>query len=58
MITRRGVEAAVLVSIDEWRRLKNASRPGTKELLLGPGPRFNILFRRVEACVHGVPPKF
>ncbi len=36
VITRRGVEAAVLVSIDEWRRLKNASRPGTKELLLGP----------------------
>ena len=43
VVTRRGVEAAVLVPIDEWRRLKEASRPTIKELLLGSGPRFENL---------------
>jgi prevent-host-death family protein len=42
VVTRRGVEAAVLVPIDEWRRLQQSSRPGIKELLLGPGPRFDL----------------
>ena len=40
VVTRRGVEAAVLVSVEEWRRLQQETRPGLKELLLGPGPRF------------------
>ena len=43
VVTRRGVEAAVLVPIDEWRRLKQSSRPSIKDLLLGPGPRFDII---------------
>jgi antitoxin Phd len=42
VVTRRGVEAAVLVPIGEWRRLKNAARPTIKELLLAPGARFDI----------------
>lgn len=43
VVTRRGVEAAVLVPMEEWRRLQQASRPGLKELLLGAGPRFEDL---------------
>jgi antitoxin Phd len=43
VVTRRGVEAAVLVPIDEWRRLQKSARPGLKALLLGPGPRFENL---------------
>jgi prevent-host-death family protein len=43
VVTRRGVEAAVLVPIEEWHRLQQASRPGLKELLLGSGPRFENL---------------
>ena len=43
VVTKRGVEAAVLVPIHVWRRLNQASRPGLKELLLGPGPRFENL---------------
>jgi prevent-host-death family protein len=39
VVTRRGVEAAVLVPIDEWRRMQSASRSGIKELLMS-GPRF------------------
>jgi antitoxin Phd len=42
VVTRRGVETAVLVPIDEWRRLQGAARPNIKELLLGPGPRFDM----------------
>jgi antitoxin Phd len=41
VVTRRGVETAVLVSIEEWRRLKEA-RPTLKDVLLGDGPRFDI----------------
>ena len=34
LVTRRGIEAAVLVSIDEWHRLKNNARLSLKSLLL------------------------
>lgn len=34
MVTRRGAEAAVLVPIDEWRRLQVSARPSLKQLLL------------------------
>jgi antitoxin Phd len=40
VVTRRGVETAVLVPIEEWRRMQSASRPSLKELLLS-GPRFD-----------------
>jgi antitoxin Phd len=42
VVTRRGVEAAVLVPIEEWRRIQRMRRPGIKELLLS-GPRFRNL---------------
>ena len=42
VVTRRGVEAAVLVPMDEWRRLQAAKRPTLKELLLGDGARFDL----------------
>jgi antitoxin Phd len=39
IVTRRGVETAVLVPIDEWKRLKSGSRPNIKDILLDPnGP--------------------
>ena len=40
IVTKRGVETAVLVPITEWRRLQERSRPTLKELLLAPMPRF------------------
>jgi antitoxin Phd len=43
VVTRRGVEEAVLVPIEEWRRLQKAARPGLKELLLAEEPRFENL---------------
>jgi antitoxin Phd len=39
VVTRRGVAAAVLVPIDQWRRLQETSRPSLKALLLQAGPR-------------------
>ena len=39
VVTRRGVEAAVLVPVEEWRRLQKAARPTLKELLLAEAPR-------------------
>lgn len=41
-VTRRGIEAAVLVPIEEWRRLQHAARPSLKDLLLAPEPRFEL----------------
>jgi antitoxin Phd len=43
MVTRRGVEAAVLVPVEEWRRLQQEARRNIKDLLLGEGPRFDDL---------------
>lgn len=34
LVTRRGEEAAVLVSIAEWRRVQALTRPSLKALLL------------------------
>ena len=46
VVTRRGVEEAVLVPIEEWRRMQQITRPNIKELLLGPGPRFGDIASR------------
>ncbi len=39
IVTRRGVETAVVVPIEEWKRLKTAARPTLKEVLLASEPR-------------------
>jgi antitoxin Phd len=43
MVTRRGVEAAVLVPASEWKRLQSAARPSLKELLLSDSARTEFL---------------
>lgn len=43
IVTRRGVETAVLVPIDYWRRLQQLARPALKELLLETTPTFDSL---------------
>lgn len=45
LVTRRGAEAAVLMSIREWKRLQAAARPSLKELLLSD-----------EACTESLTP--
>ena len=47
VVTRRGIETAVLVPIGEWNRLQKAARPSLKDLLLAPGARFeNLILER------------
>ena len=42
LVTKRGAEAAVLVPVEEWRRL-NAARPTLKSLLLATEARCDDL---------------
>lgn len=42
MVTKRGAEAAVLVPVQEWRRLQSAARPSLKQLLLADAPRAEL----------------
>ena len=42
IVTKRGVEAAVLIPVEEWRRLQRSGRPTLKELLLADAPRADI----------------
>ena len=43
MVTKRGAEAAVLVPVDEWRRLQAAARPSLKQLLLSDEARVDLM---------------
>ena len=42
LVTRRGEEAAVLVPVQEWRRIQALRKPTLKELLLAPEPRGDL----------------
>jgi antitoxin Phd len=59
MVTKRGSEAAVLVPVDEWRRLQAAARPSLKQLLLSDLGRGELVLhvrgqvrRRVPAAAR------
>jgi prevent-host-death family protein len=39
IVTKRGVETAVLVPIEQWRRLERMTRLDLKQLLLAPEAR-------------------
>lgn len=59
MVTKRGSEAAVLVPVDEWRRLQAAARPSLKQLLLSDQGRGELVLpvrgrarRRVPAAAR------
>ena len=58
MVTRRGEEAAVLVSIDEWRRLHHAARPSLKELLLADLGRTELVLPARGLSKRRTPPQF
>jgi prevent-host-death family protein len=57
MVTRRGAEAAVLVPVQEWRRLQSAARPSLKQLLLSDQARADLVVpARGQAKRRGVEP--
>jgi antitoxin Phd len=39
LVTKRGVDSAILVPIDTWNRLQHQASPTLKQLLLSDGPR-------------------
>jgi prevent-host-death family protein len=43
MVTRRGTETAVLVPVQEWRRLQSTARPTLKQLLLADEARTDMI---------------
>ena len=49
VVTKRGIQTAVLVPIEEWRRLERAAKPSLKDLLLAPRPRTDMLTPAPEA---------
>ena len=42
IVTRRGADAAVLVSLKEWERLQRTAKPTLKELLLTDDARADL----------------
>ncbi len=58
IVTKRGVEIAVLVPIDEWRRLEKRVRPDLKKLLLAPEARTDALTPPRPQHRHRVSPRF
>ena len=58
IVTKRGVETAVLVPIDEWRRLEKRAKPDLKELLLSPEARTDALTPPRPLHRHRVSPSF
>jgi antitoxin Phd len=57
LVTKRGAEAAVLVPINEWRKLASANAPSLKDLLLSDEARFDDALRPARAR-HRPPMKF
>ena len=43
MVTKRGAETAVLVPVNEWRRLQATARPSLKQLLLADEARADLM---------------
>ena len=54
IVTRRGVETAVLVPIEQWRRLEKMTRPNLKDLLLSPEARTDALVPKRPSHRHRV----
>lgn len=58
IVTKRGVEAAVLVPIEQWRRLETMTKPNLKDLLLAPEARTEALTPPRKKHRHRAAPAF
>ena len=58
IVTKRGVETALLLPIDEWRRLEKRAKPDLKELLLAPEARTDALTPPRPQHRHRASPRF
>lgn len=58
VLTRRGVETAVLVPLAEWKRLNAAARPSLKALLLSDDARAELPLPARGTNPRRAPPEF
>ena len=58
VVTRRGIETAILVPIQEWRRLQKSARPSLKALLLAAQPRFEGIISEHRTLKRRAPVEF
>jgi antitoxin Phd len=58
VVTRRGIDTAVVVSIEEWQKLSDKNQVSWKNVLLGEGPRFNVPFPKRGKGRSRKPPVF
>jgi prevent-host-death family protein len=56
IVTRRGVETAVVVPMEEWRRLTGETRKTAKDLLLHDTRRFELDMPERGHIKHRRPP--
>jgi prevent-host-death family protein len=49
VLTRRGVETAVLVPMDEWKRLQDAAKRATADPLLDPKAPHDLYISSTQA---------
>ena len=55
IVTKRGVETAVLLSIEQWRRLERMTKPDLKDLLLASEARIEDLTPPRRLHRHRIP---
>lgn len=58
VVTRRGVETAVVVPMEQWKGLQRTAKPNLKELLLAPEPRVESLASGRRPLARRPPPRF
>ena len=58
IVTRWGLETAVVVPIEQWRNLQRIAKPNLKELLLAPEPRTESLAPPRRRFARRPPPRF
>jgi prevent-host-death family protein len=56
IVSRRGVEAAVLVPIEQWRQLEEMTKSNLKDLLLAPDARTEALTPPRNKHLHRATP--
>jgi antitoxin Phd len=58
IVTKRGAEAAVLVPVAEWKRLKEGARPTLKDVLLSETGRGDLSIPPRSSFRHRPAPEF
>jgi prevent-host-death family protein len=58
VVTKRGAETAVLVPLEQWKRMQQSARPTLKELLLSDEARFDLELPDRKKMRMRKPPSF